>query len=202
VLESLVDLASGSAWTYALVFALAALDVLAPIVPSESLVVASAALAASGRLSLAVVALAAGAGALVGDNVAFLCGRLLDARLRRRLTASPRRRERLAWAESQLDRRGGTIIVGSRFVPGGRTATMIAAGVLEMPWPRFLAYDAAAAAIWAGYGVAIGYFGGTAFESEPLVGVGVALGLALVIGAAIEAGRRLVGRLRSASRHA
>ena len=197
--ESLVDLASGSAWTYVLVFGMATLDVLAPILPSESLVVAAAALAASGRLNVAVVALAAGAGALLGDNIAFLCGRLLGTRMRRWLEATPRRRERLDWVEHQLDRRGGTIIVGSRFIPGGRTATMISAGLLEMPWPRFVVFDLAAAVIWALYCTGIGYFGGTAFEDEPIVGVGVALVLALVAGAAIEAGRRLVGRMRSAS---
>ncbi|HEX5557193.1 MAG TPA: DedA family protein [Gaiellales bacterium] len=195
--ESLVDLASGSAWTYALVFALATLDVLAPILPSESLVVAAAALSASGRLNVVMVAVAAAAGAFLGDNLAFLCGRLLDTRMRRWLEATPRRRERLRWVEQQLDRRGGTIIVGSRFVPGGRTATMLGAGVLEMPWRRFVAFDLAAAVIWAFYGTAIGYFGGTAFEDEPVVGVGLALALALVAGAAIEAGRRLVARIRS-----
>jgi membrane-associated protein len=197
VFESLVDLASGSAWTYALVFALATLDVLAPILPSESLVVAAAALSASGRLNVVMVAVAAAAGAFLGDNLAFLCGRLLDTRMRRWLEATPRRRERLRWVEQQLDRRGGTIIVGSRFVPGGRTATMLGAGVLEMPWRRFVAFDLAAAVIWAFYGTAIGYFGGTAFEDEPVVGVGLALALALVAGAAIEAGRRLVARIRS-----
>jgi membrane-associated protein len=197
VFESLVDLASGSAWTYALVFALATLDVLAPILPSESLVVAAAALSASGRLNVVMVAVAAAAGAFLGDNLAFLCGRLLDTRMRRWLEATPRRRERLRWVEQQLDRRGGTIIVGSRFVPGGRTATMLGAGLLEMPWRRFVAFDLAAAIIWAFYGTAIGYFGGTAFEDEPVVGVGLALALALVAGAAIEAGRRLVARARS-----
>jgi membrane-associated protein len=196
--ESLVDLASGSAWTYVLVLGLATFDVLAPILPSESLVVA-AALAASGRLNVAVVALAAAAGALLGDNIAFLCGRLLDTRMRRWLEATPRRRERLDWAEHQLDRRGGTIIVGSRFIPGGRTATMISVGLLEMPWRRFVVFDLAAAVIWALYCTAIGYFGGTAFEDEPIVGVGVALGLAFIVGAAIEAGRRLIGRMRAAS---
>jgi len=197
--ESLVDLASGSAWTYVLVFGLATLDVLAPILPSESVMVAAAALAASGRLNVVVVGIAAAAGAVLGDNIAFLCGRLLDTRMRRWLEATPRRRERLDWAEHQLDWRGGTIIIGSRFIPGGRTVTMIAAGLLEMPWRRFVMFDIPAAVIWAFYGTAIGYFGGTAFEDEPIVGVGIALALALVAGAAIEVGRRLVGRLRSAS---
>ena len=198
MLESLVDLASGSAWTYVLVFGLATLDVLAPILPSESVVVAAAALAASGRLNVLVVALTAAAGALLGDNIAFFCGRLLDTRMRRWLEATPRRRERPEWAEHQLDRRGGTIIIGSRFIPGGRTATMIGAGLLEMRWRRFVIFDIAAAVIWALSCTAIGYFGGTAFEDEPIVGVAVALALALVAGAAIEVGRRVVGRLRSA----
>jgi membrane protein DedA with SNARE-associated domain len=196
---SLVDMASGSAWTYGLVFALAALDVLVPILPSESLLVAAAALSASGRLDVFLVAGAGAAGALLGDNVAFFCGRLLETRMRRWLEATPRRRERLAWAEHQLDRRGGTIIVGARFIPGGRTVTMLAAGLLEMPWRRFVGFDIAAAVIWALYGTAIGYFGGTTFEDQPLIGIGVALALALVAGAAIEAGRRLAGRLGSAS---
>jgi membrane-associated protein len=199
MLDSLVDLASGSAWTYALVFAVAALDVLLPILPSESLLVAAAALSASGRLNAAAVALAGAAGALLGDNIAFLCGRLLDTRVHRWLDASPRRRKRLRWAEHQLDRRGGVIIVGSRFIPGGRTATMLAAGMLEMPWRRFVAFDLLAAVIWAFYGTAIGYFGGTAFGDQPLIGVAVALGLALVAGLAVELGRRVVLRVRGAA---
>jgi len=194
--DSLVDLAAGSAWTYALVFAMAALDVLAPIVPSESLLVAAAALSASGRLNVAVVALAGATGALLGDNIAFLCGRLLDARIHRWLDASPRRRKRLRWAEHQLDRRGGTIIVGSRFIPGGRTATMLAAGMLEMPWRRFVFFDLVAAVIWALYGTGIGYFGGAAFDDQPLTGVAVALALAFVAGLAVELGRRMLARLR------
>ena len=135
-------------------------------------------------------------GALLGDNIAFLCGRQLDTRVHRWLQASPRRRERLQWAEHQLNRRGGTIIVGSRFIPGGRTATMLAAGMLEMPWRRFVVFDLAAAIIWALYGTAIGYFGGTAFENQPLLAVTVALGLALAAGVATELGRRLVTRVR------
>lgn len=66
--DSLVDLASGSPWTYAVVLGFAALDAIAPLVPSETIVVAAAALAASGRLSLALVLAAAAAGAVAGDN--------------------------------------------------------------------------------------------------------------------------------------
>jgi hypothetical protein len=49
--------------------------------------------------------------------------------------------------------------------------------------------DVAAAVIWALYSTAIGYFGGTAFEYEPLVGAVVALGLALIVTLVNETGR-------------
>lgn len=191
VWDSLVDLASGSSWTYGVVLAFAALDAVAPIVPSETLVVASAALAASGRLNLALVLLAAAVGALLGDNAAYGIGRLFGGRIERRLAASEQRRRRLDWAEHQLDSRGATLIVVSRFVPGGRTATMVAAGLLRMRWRRFVTFDLAAAVLWALYAGLIGFFGGTAFEDEPLVGVGVAIGLALTLALAIEGVRRL-----------
>jgi membrane protein DedA with SNARE-associated domain len=200
VWDSLVDLASGSDWTYGIVLAFALLDAVAPIVPSETLVVAAAALAASGRLSLAAVLAAAAAGALLGDNVAYGVGRAAGPRLERRLSSSPARRRRLDWAARRLDERGGTLVVVSRFVPGGRTATMVAAGLLRMRWRRFVVFDVAAAVCWASYAGLIGFFGGTAFEDEPLVGVGAALGIALVLALLIEAGRRLVRRRRVRSR--
>jgi membrane protein DedA with SNARE-associated domain len=199
MLDSLVELASASAWTYAIVFAFAALDAVAPIVPSETLVVSAAALAASGRLQLPIVLLAATVGALVGDNAAYFVGRAFSEPLRRKFSATPKRRKRLASAERQLRARGATIIVVSRFIPGGRTATMFAAGMLEMSWRRFLTLDLAAAIIWALYGGSIGFFGGAAFEDEPLVGVALALALAAVVGVAIEAGRRLRRRRRAAT---
>lgn len=194
--ESLVDLASGSSWTYAVVFAFAVLDAVAPLVPSETLVVAAAALAASGRLNLALVLLAAAAGAFAGDNGAYLIGRLSSTRIERWTSQSPKRARRLAAAKRQLARRGGTIVVVSRFVPGGRTATMVAAGVVRMRWRSFAALDLVAALTWSLYGGLIGYFGGTAFEDEPLVGVALALGLATLLGLLIETGRRLLRRRR------
>lgn len=189
-----MDLASSSAWTYAVVLGFSALDAVAPLVPSETIVVAASALAASGRLSLALVLAAAAAGAIAGDNAAYAIGRLAGERVRSWLSASAQRKERLASAEGQLDRRGGTLIVASRFVPGGRTATMLAAGLLRMRWRRFAAYDLAAAILWALYSGLIGFFGGSAFENEPLVGVGLALGIAFLVAAIVETARRLLSR--------
>lgn len=195
--DSLVDLATGSSWTYAVVLAFAAADAIAPIVPSETIVVAAAALAASGRLNLLVVLLAAAAGAFAGDNAVYLIGRAFEGRVKRFASTHEKTKERLAWADRQLERRGAIIIIVSRFVPGGRTATMLAAGLAPLPWRRFAVFDLAAVSLWALYAGLIGFFGGSAFENEPLVGVGLALGLAFALGALVEGARRLLNRRRS-----
>ena len=56
---------------------------------------------------------------------------------------------RRAWAEQTLERHGGPVIFGARFVPGGRTATTVSAGPLRMSWRRFAAFAGAAAVGWA-----------------------------------------------------
>ena len=197
MLDGLTDLASASAWTYAVVFAVALLDAIVPIVPSETILVASASLAASGDLVLVAVIAAAASGALIGDTSTFAIGRRLGPRLQAR-NGRGRLQERLQWAARQLEERGSTIILVARFIPGGRTATMLTAGAVRMRWRRFLTLDAIASLIWACYGGVIGYIGGTAFEDEPWKGLALALGLAFSLGVATELGRRLLHRRRAA----
>ena len=188
--DSLVELVVTSDWPYALVFAVAALDAIVPLVPSEATLVAAGALAASGRLSLAAVLAAGAAGAFVGDNAGYSIGRL-SSRVVARLDRSEKARRRLEWAQAGLARRSGTLIVVSRFIPGGRTATMLAAGVTRFRWACFARLDAVAAVLWSVYGAGLGYVGGTAFGDRPLLGSVVALGLAGGLAILIEALRRV-----------
>jgi membrane protein DedA with SNARE-associated domain len=194
VLDSLTELASASPWTYSIVFGFALLDALILVVPSETVLVAAAALASAGELLVSGVIIAAAAGAFIGDTGVYSAGRWFGPGVRRRF-ANGRFETRLRWAGDQLERRGATIILVGRFIPGGRTATMLTAGTVPMPWRRFLALDAAAAAIWGCYGGLLGYIGGAAFE-ETWKSLGLALGLAFALGAAIEGVRRLTRRLR------
>jgi membrane-associated protein len=76
-------------------------------------------------------------------------------------------------------------------VPGGRTATTFSAGALAMPWPRFLAIDAAAG-LWATYVALLGYFGGSAFEDslwKPMLA-------AAIVATAVTLGAELLRRAR------
>ena len=67
--------ANASGWAYAVVFLLALLDAILPVVPSETAVITAGVVAGSGRLSLPLIVASATAGAMAGDNTAYLVGR-------------------------------------------------------------------------------------------------------------------------------
>jgi membrane protein DedA with SNARE-associated domain len=185
VLETFTDFVSGSPWTYAFLFAVAAVDAFFPLVPSETSVIAAGVLAASGDLVLVLVIALAAAGAIVGDNISYWIGRTVGHRVAARFFSGARHK-RLEQAERGLAERGGYLILVARFIPGGRTAVTLAAGTLEFPWRRFLAYDVAAGVIWASYAALLGYFGGRTFEESPLKGLAVAFGIAVAVAAVVE----------------
>ena len=188
--ESLTDYVSGSPWTYAVLFGVAALDVIFPLVPSETSVILAGVIASTGDLLLFAVILVAAGGAVLGDNTAYWIGRLAGERLVNRYFGGERRK-RVDWAEKQIAERGGYFIVVGRFIPGGRTAVTLACGFLEMRWRRFISFDVAAGLMWASYAALLGYFGGKAFEEHPWKGFIVAFVVALAITGAIEAFRWL-----------
>jgi membrane protein DedA with SNARE-associated domain len=193
--ESLVELVTASGWVYPLILGIAALDAVFPLVPSEATVIAAGALAGTGDLVLSFVLLAAAGGAVIGDNVAYLIGHTGQAQVSRRVLRSSRWQARIARAEKMLRERSATIIVVSRFIPGGRTATMLSAGLVGLPWPRFAAYDLAAGILWAGYASVVGLIGGKAFADKPLHALLVAFALAAALALLIESGRRVVRSL-------
>ena len=179
MLGSLLELATASPWIYVALLAVAAIDGVIPVVPSEASVISAGAIASSGDARIDLVVVAAALGAEAGDNVAYALGRLLGPRLERRLACGRRGAERLAWARAGLHRRTAAIVVLGRFVPGGRTATTVRVGAAGIAWPRFLRLSGIAAVIWAGYLAALGFGGGAAFEERPELGAGLGLVLGL-----------------------
>jgi membrane-associated protein len=193
VFQSLTDYVSGSFWTYPFLVGIAALDVIFPLVPSETSVILAGVVAATGDLLLFVVIACAAAGAILGDNVSYWIGRLAGERIVARFFAGERRK-RIDWAEKQIEERGPYLIVVGRFIPGGRTAVTLAAGLLEMRWRRFIAFDVAAGLVWASYAALLGYVGGRTFEENPLRGFIIAFVVALAITGGVEAYRWLKKR--------
>jgi membrane-associated protein len=193
VFESLTEYVSGSPWTYVFLFGISALDVLFPVVPSETSVILAGVLAGTGDLVIVLVIVFAAGGAILGDNASYWIGRTLGERIVERFFKGERRK-RIDWAEKQIEERGPYLIVIGRFIPGGRTAITLAAGLLEMPWRKFIVFDVAAGIVWATYAALLGYVGGRTFEENPLYGFLIAFAVALAITGAVEAYRFLKKR--------
>lgn len=184
----------GSPWVYVALFAFAAIDAFFPVVPSESLVITAGVFAASGEPNLWIVILVSAAGAFVGDHIAYFIGRTAGTRLRGRYVRGDKSRAAFDWAERMLARRGGLILIVARYIPGGRTAVTITAGTVEYPLRKFSFFDAIAALSWGLYSGLVGYFGGKAFEDDPIKGLAVGLGVALAITGLVELIRHLVAK--------
>jgi membrane protein DedA with SNARE-associated domain len=193
--QALAGLVTDSPWTYLLVFALVALDVLFPILPAEASVLVAAVLAGTGQLSIGWIVIAATLGAFVGDNVAYWIGRKAGRPLVTRVLRG--HAERLEQVGREFHDRGGSFIIIGRFIPGGRTAVAVGAGVLHYPWFRFIAYDAVAAVIWALQAAIPGYIGGVVFADRPWIGLAIGVALAVAITVTIETVRRIRERRRS-----
>lgn len=192
--EWVVHLAEGSVagpWVYLGLFALAAVDGVVPAVPSESAVISVGVVAATGDADLALVIAAGGLGALTGDHLAYALGRRLAGRPAAPGARRTRRRQALERAQSLLRRRGPSLLIVSRYVPGGRTATTLAAGSARLRLRTFTTVTAVAGATWATTSALIGYLGGRAFEDRPLAGLAVGLAVSLVLAAGIEVAHRL-----------
>nr|WP_202889865.1 DedA family protein [Actinopolymorpha rutila] len=179
-----------SPWIYLALFLLAATDAFLPAVPSESVVITAGVFAAaSGSPNLALVVLAAAAGAFAGDHISYAIGRGAGGRLLARARPGSRQRRAFDRAADALAERGGLVLVVARYVPGGRTAVTVTMGALGYPRRRFTHFDVLAALSWAVYSVLVGYVGGMAFENDPIKGVVLGVGLALGVTALVEAGR-------------
>lgn len=187
--EDIVVIAAGSAWTYAVIAGIVALDGFFPVVPGETAVVTGGCwlLRATcpspwccsprspARLSATTCRTCS---ARVGDPA---CSRLFRG---------ARARRRLEWVADQLAEHGRVILVVPRFIPGGRTATTLSWGALHCGWRRFLSADAVGAGLWALFAAALGSLGGAAFADSAWKALLAALAVATVIGAAAEVLRR------------
>ena len=183
--DSFKEYVSDSVWTYPYLFAVSALDVIFPLVPSETSVILAGVLAGTGDLNIFAVILVAAGGAVLGDNTSYWIGRTAGPWIVERFFKGERRK-RIDWAGEQIETRGPYLIVVGRFIPGGRTAVTLAAGLLRMNWKRFIVFDVAAGLCWATYAGLLGYFGGRAFEEEPLKGFLIAFAIALAVTGGVE----------------
>lgn len=181
-----LETVSTSPWFYGLIFSIALLDSIVPVVPSETTVILGGIAAGQGHLWLGLVIALGATGAFVGDNIAYWIGRRAGGWLRRTIFAKEKRAARLDWAERQLQTRGGMLLVTARFIPGGRTAITVSSGITHQPYQRFLVFDALACALWATYAGVLGFVFGDRFKDDHTKAFYYAFGAALAVSGLVE----------------
>lgn len=184
------ELVLASPWLLLVIFGLAVLDALLPVVPSEALIVAAGVGATTGEQNLVLVIGAAAAGSFVGESIGYGIGRVVGPPLRTRLKPGSQIEAAYDQMRALIHSRGGAVLLGGRFLPAGRTAAVLAAGAAGYPLSRFFGFTAVGVFLSAGWQSLIGYFGGAAFAGDPLLALAAGLTLATLIGFVVEAIRR------------
>ena len=172
----------------------AAMSLAAATLVSEDLTcVAAGVLVADGRLPFPVAVSGCLAGIVAGDVALMLAGRVcgrrvIESRWLRRLV----RVEALDRAERWVRERGALVVFASRFLPGTRLATYVAAGVLGLGVGRFILFATASALLWVPTLVAISATAGRrAVDAGPLA-TATTTGRAIVATAILIALVRLI----------
>jgi undecaprenyl-diphosphatase len=155
-------------WGYLVIFLGATLEsaaFLGFLIPGETLVVVAGMLASLGILDVFDLIVVVAAGAILGDNVSYHLGRRLGhpwlVQYGGRVGLD---HARLARVDEFYDRHGGAAVVFGRFIGFLRALVPFVAGAAHMPYPRFLCYNAFAAAVWAMSIVLFGYFVGNSWS--------------------------------------
>ncbi len=167
-------------------FVLINLLALATFVSEDLASVGAGLLAAQGRIGYLAGCLGCFLGIFTSDIGLYLIGRGLGRPWLRR---APLRwwvsEEALARSRAWFDEKGPSVVFASRFLPGTRVPTYIAAGVVATPFLRFSLYLALAAAAWVPLLVGASYLAGVRvfayFEIFRRWAIPGAIGLAIVL---------------------
>ena len=134
--------------------------------PGETMLIAASLYAGAGHLNVWVVGIVGFLAAVLGDNVGYLIGRkggrkVVD-RWGKYVLVTPERFDR---AEGWFLKHGGVVVCFARYVEGLRQLNGVIAGTVEMPWKKFLFFNALGAALWVTTWTSLGYLAGNNVET-------------------------------------
>ncbi|MFK0003281.1 DedA family protein [Paenarthrobacter sp. NPDC090522] len=182
----MLEHAAGQPWIYPVLLVFFFIDGFATILPSETAIVGLSALSLhSGEPNLWILGTTALIGAMAGDNMAYMLGRKIGL-TRWKWMRRPKVQKMFAWAQYELDKRGAVLIFTARYIPWGRVAVNYVAGQTGFRHRTFFFLDAFACITWVGYSIGIGLLAGQWVHHNPLLGVGIAVAFAVVLGIVVD----------------
>jgi membrane-associated protein len=109
--------------------------------PGDSLLFTVGVVAGAGQLKIALVIVVLSSAALLGDSTGFFLGRRTGESIFSRPDSRLFKRDYVIRTKKFYERYGGKTIVYARFIPIVRTFAAFMAGVMQMPYLRFLPYS-------------------------------------------------------------
>jgi membrane-associated protein len=131
-------------WAYAMLFAIVFAEtglLIGFFLPGDSLLFTVGVVAGAGDLNIVGINIALIVAAIVGDAVGYLLGRNAGPRVFSRPDSKFFRQEHLLQTKAFYEKHGGKTIIYARFVPIVRTFAPFVAGVAQMPYSRFAAFN-------------------------------------------------------------
>lgn len=126
--------------------------------PGDSLLFTAGFLASQGYLNIWPLVILCFVAAVTGDSVGYAFGRRVGPRIFSREDSLLFHKDHLKRAQKFYEVHGGKTIILARFMPVVRTFAPIVAGVGQMRYGRFLAYNVVGGLVW-GVGLPLaGYF--------------------------------------------
>lgn len=165
-MDALLDLTEP--WLYVLVFVLAAAEgaaLVGLVLPGETSMLLAGVVVYQGNASGPLVFACAIVGAVAGDSVGYWIGRRFGPRLRASRLGRKVGDARWERAGAYLRTRGGRAVFVGRFAGFLRTLVPPVAGQAHMPYRRFFAFNAPAAALWAATFVSLGIAAGSSWHT-------------------------------------
>jgi membrane-associated protein len=150
-------------WIYALLFAVIFVEtglVVMPLLPGDSLLFVSGALAGVGLMSYPLLLVLLIAAAVLGNQTNYAIGRQVGQRVFQWEQSRWFNRAAFDRTHAFYERYGGAMLVIGRFMPFVRTFAPFVAGVAMMTRSRFTLFDVAGGTLWVGSLVSAGYFFG------------------------------------------
>ncbi|WP_373975211.1 DedA family protein [Chitinibacter sp. SCUT-21] len=162
-------------WIYAILFAVIFCEtglVVTPFLPGDSLLFVAGMLSASGAMNVHFLAFLLFIAAVLGDAVNYTIGRYFGHKLFANKDSKIFRQEYLTKTHSFFEKYGGKTIIIARFIPIVRTFAPFVAGMAEMTYSKFAAYNVIGAAVWVGSLTYAGYLlGGISFIQKNLTAI-------------------------------
>jgi membrane-associated protein len=153
---------------------------LIPLAPTEPVLVGMGVLAASGRLPLPAVIITAAVACSMSDHILYAFGRFAGVRALDRLQNRSSVVAANDWLSRHITKWGAPVLVVGRWLPAGGTIGALLTGTLKWRLPRFTPASVIGSLLWSAYAALLGYFGG-AITGEPVTGLLLSLGLAVVL---------------------